>query len=148
VIGDSISVYGGFAGTESLLSERDFTANVTVLSGDIGVQNDDNDNSFTVVTESAFHMILDGFTITGGGGSFGGGGVKTNSGYLTLASLVVVNNNAVYGGGMYIFNTFATITNVTLSGNSADQSGGLWLEANGSTGSTPVRAREAFSSWC
>jgi hypothetical protein len=67
-----VGIYGGFAGTETDLSERRITYPPTsVLSGDIGTVGNIADNSLHVIhnprsltfTESA---ILDGFAITGG----------------------------------------------------------------------------------
>jgi hypothetical protein len=68
---EGVEIYGGFVGTEEELGDRNFEANVTVLSGDIGTENDNSDNCYHIfyhpsglnLTSSA---VLDGFTITGG----------------------------------------------------------------------------------
>ncbi|OON92301.1 MAG: hypothetical protein ATN34_00765 [Epulopiscium sp. Nele67-Bin002] len=69
---DDVSVYGGFDGNETSLSERNWEENLTVLSGDIGVRGDNSDNSIKVVI--AANNIIDGFTITAGQGSNSSGG--------------------------------------------------------------------------
>ena len=88
-IPDGVAVYGGFAGTETSLSERDWRTNVTILSGDIGRSGDDADNSYHVVTAIEAAKIFDGFTVrdgnangesfnSSGGGNNRGGGMQVN----------------------------------------------------------------------
>ena len=43
-----VSVYGGFAGTETARAQRNWNAHVTTLSGDIGVPGDNSDNVYHV----------------------------------------------------------------------------------------------------
>lgn len=62
---DGVGLLGGFAGTESQVSQRDFNKNPTILSGDIGRAGFMEDNCYSVVT-GADRAVLDGFTITGG----------------------------------------------------------------------------------
>lgn len=59
-------VYGGFAGTETTIAQRNLVTNPTILSGDIGVPNDTADNSRHVVylENVGDSMLLDGLTIT------------------------------------------------------------------------------------
>ncbi|MDC7223916.1 MAG: right-handed parallel beta-helix repeat-containing protein [Spirochaetales bacterium] len=64
---EGVSLYGGFSGGEAERTERDWKANATVLSGEIGNPRSTKDNIKTVVM--AAEGILDGFTITGGYGS-------------------------------------------------------------------------------
>ncbi len=103
-----IRVYGGFAGNELGLSQRDFQANPTVLSGDIGLVGDSTDNSYNVVIaeNATASTVLDGFTITEGNadGSFGfsaGGGLLLDANSAGTANIRVSNCTFLenYGGG-------------------------------------------------
>ena len=68
LIPPNIAVYGGFSGNEVSRVNRDVSANVTILSGDLGILNNNTDNAFHVVVPSQ-GSVLDGFTITGGNAS-------------------------------------------------------------------------------
>jgi hypothetical protein len=79
-----VAVYGGFAGTEELLAQRDIALHPVVLSGEIGDTSMLADNSWHVVTIShtADTVRLDGLTITGGYADDPGqqrGGALTNA---------------------------------------------------------------------
>jgi len=102
-----IEIYGGFTGGETQLEQRDPAANVTVLSGDIGVEGDGSDNSYHVVTfkDTRVGALIDGFTITGGNAN-GAEDVDKN------------------GGGMYNYLSNPTLTNCIFKGNSATDNGG------------------------
>lgn len=65
---EGVGIYGGFSGGETSLDERDPSAHVTILSGDVGIQGVDTDNVYHVVVGSGVDSsaILDGFTIEGG----------------------------------------------------------------------------------
>ncbi|MCA9997412.1 MAG: hypothetical protein KDE56_16750, partial [Anaerolineales bacterium] len=116
---DGVSLYGGFAGGESSKNDRDWVANVTVLSGDIdqndtvnnnGVVTDpaniSGSNSQTVVYATASvsaATALDGFTITAGyadgSGVFPspdrrGAGMFSNGANIALANLTFSGNSA------------------------------------------------------
>ena len=125
---DGVTLYGGFAGTETKLRERDFAAHVTTLSGDMGVVGDPSDNAYTVVyCNKGVDAALDGVTVTGGNanGSVAtrGGGIFS-SGDLTVANCNIVGNTATGdGGGIYSFYTL-TVVNSAFSGNAAGGSGG------------------------
>lgn len=64
-LAEGVSVYGGFAGGESDRAQRDWQKHRTVLSGDLGRENDPADNCYHVVI-GADAAILDGFTICDG----------------------------------------------------------------------------------
>src|SRR5690606_16780712 len=103
-----VALYGGFAATETLRTEREWETNITVLSGDI--DNNDITDPKGVVTDTAnivgnnsYHVavsggvdqtaILDGFTITAGLANIypynivGGGGVYNSNGTPVLTNI-------------------------------------------------------------
>ena len=99
---NGVGLYGGFAGAESLRSQRDPAANVSILSGEIGDPNSTSDNSYHVVIGSGTDAtaVLDGFTITAGNASgtspaSQGGGLYDNNGSPILNNLIFLSNSAV-----------------------------------------------------
>ncbi len=124
---NGVGIYGGFAGYESSLDERDWQTNETILSGDIGIPVDNWDNSCHVVTGSNTepNAILDGFTITAGNSVwFGGGGMRNSNSSPTVTNCTFGGNYSWFGGGMFNENSSPTLTNCTFSENSAANFGG------------------------
>ncbi len=127
---NGVAIYGGFpTGGGS----RDPNTYTTILSGDINVPNDNNDNSYHVVTGLGIDStaVLDGFTITAGdanGGSTNrhGGGMYNSSGSPTVINCIFSgNSSANYGGGMYNYG-YPNIINCTFRGNDAYNGGGMF----------------------
>ena len=134
---NGVGIYGGFAGYESSLDERDWQTNETILSGDIGIPVDNWDNSYHVVTGSNIepNAILDGFTITAGNSAWsGGGGMRNSNSSPTVTNCTFGGNYAWFGGGMFNENSSPTLTNCTFSENSAANFGGggmcNWIGSN------------------
>ena len=124
-----VEIYGGFAGTESLRSQRDVSSNPTILSGDLDGDGDTSDNAYHVVT-GATGAAIDGFTITLGNadGSSSphnfGGGMLNNSSSPTVTNCTFSANEAISGGGMLNRYSSPTVTNCTFSGNEVSSNGG------------------------
>lgn len=117
-----LSLYGGFAGTETSLSERDIDANKTILSGDIGVKGDASDNLTTVllgfnpgsgdaIPKSGDSTWIDGITIQDGNAS----------------DFSDLSDNPAYQGGAYVFSEnsrYVKFTNCTFTENQSEGKGG------------------------
>jgi type VI protein secretion system component Hcp len=141
---NDIGLFGGFAGSETLRSQRNITANVTTLSGDIGTPGNADDNSYHVVTGSGVTntAVLDGFSVTGGkasGSNWGdsttnGGGMYNDSGSPTVANITFSGNYVYYGGGgMSNWNNSSpTLTNVTFISNTAYYGAGMYNDQSSS----------------
>ncbi len=120
---NGVKLYGSFAGTETAVSQRNISANPTILSGDFNgndvVTGSGSTLSITGNTENALHVvlsisddattILDGFTVSGGSST-------VISGSITVESILVFKNNGV---GMCNRFSYPTISNVIFSGNAA-----------------------------
>jgi predicted outer membrane repeat protein len=108
VIPSGKRVYGGFAGGEDLLSQRNPAAHVCTLTGNIGQFNLTSDNSYHVVTLNSTNgfTVFDGFTIQDGnanavGSAARGGGLEIAGGHAQIRNCIIQNNLAHYGAGVW-----------------------------------------------
>ena len=140
-----VVMYGGFAGGETSVAQRDPSTNPTTLSGDL-TQNDgpnfanNADNSYHVIDGSGSNSltIIDGFVITAGNANgadslANGGGIFSQPGNPTITNNTITLNHANFqGGGIYTIPDFSqTITENTISDNVANSSpGGVLIAAS------------------
>jgi cysteine-rich repeat protein len=125
----NVSVYGGFAGGESQLDQRNWLQNATVLHGANPAQ---TERVYHVVTAvSVQGALLDGFTVTQGNAKWGrhGGGVYIEDSTVTLSQLRVEDNTAdINGGGIYAWDSTVTLAHSIIQGNDANYGGGVSVE--------------------
>jgi parallel beta-helix repeat protein len=89
-IPDGVEVYGGFNGTETARSQRDWKQNKTILSGYVDGETRDNNKVVTMGDET----VLDGFTVSGGAQA----GVYSNTtGDEFLLSNCIIKDNKTRG---------------------------------------------------
>jgi len=138
---NGVAVYGGFAGWEGTVDERNNwgigQVNETILSGDLkdndGKPSEDfAENAYHVVYNSGINStaIIDGFTITGGnanGDDYAGtgGGIYNSSSSPTITNCSLKLNFADRGGGgIYNLNSSPTLTHCLISNNHTSFGGG------------------------
>lgn len=136
-----VAIYGGFAGTETTLAQRDWKANITILSGDL-LGNDTatanfTENSYHVVlgTGAAVTAVLDGFTVRAGYANGatasnhdkGAGILIVSSGAPTVRNCIFANHRCTFGGAAgYIFSAQATFADCEFNDNSGGSYGGAF----------------------
>ena len=134
VMKEGVAIYGGFDGTtDDDVGDRNPADNLTVLSGNIGDQGDDTDNSYHVLF-GATHGTIDGFTIQDGYAdddfcdSRGGGLLCYDSQSPTVKNCIFKNNYAIEGGAITAYSYCApTLSNCVIVSNSAERGAGILL---------------------
>ena len=152
-----IKVYGGFAGFEHTLSQRNPSNYKTILSGEIGAPGiADNAYNVIYIANSSKNLIIDGFTITAGnangegpaatrircGGAIyinGSNGVAKPS----ISNCIFINNKGRDGAAIYNNGqkgeSSPTFTNCTFQDNEAGLDGGaLFNDGRQNGASNPV----------
>ena len=153
---DGVSVYGGFAGTETAIDQRIIGQNETIFSGDLlgnDLQNVDfnettrGENTMNVVWIEADNITLDGLTISGGFANANPGVRKLGAGIykeftatnLTINQCIIKDNVADDGaGGLYFRQEanaagsgFLKITNTIFQNNLSVYGAGIYSYVNG-----------------
>ena len=133
VLVDGVEMYGGFAGGETMLSERDFVTNRCRLSGEIN-GGSILDNTYHVVRGDGVSAsaVLDGFVIKDGWAAVfpenDGGGIHIVGGSPTINNCTIrLNGAAGDGGGAYLENSSSVFTNVIFEDNNSDNGGAAYI---------------------
>jgi hypothetical protein len=146
---NGVPIYGGFAGDEFHVGQRDLSANPTILSGDLN--GDDGPGDFTSNGENSYHLVwaegadetarLDGFVFTAGNANTGfpnsrGPAVYSYSNnQATFANCVFRKNHSADGGGaVYLAFCEPAFVNCDFVGNITDSryGGGLYADPTAS----------------
>ncbi len=102
-----VELYGGFKGTETMLSQRDWVAFPTIVSGYDAGQSARVENVIRIEGES----LLDGVIVTAG--------------------YAVEGDSNGHGGGLYNESQVVTVSNCTFHGNRAEAAGGAIANVEG-----------------
>ena len=155
---NGVKLYGGFAGTESAVSQRVANTNETILSGDLS-----GDDTYSTVppgniTDNCYHIIydpngttvttsvtIDGFTFKGGnaslntGADYMGGAIYSYAGTFNISNCTFTYNTARrIGGALCLMEGFTgTISNSTLSYNCVSTPSSNTSEGGGAIYSSP-----------
>ena len=134
---EGVRYYGGFPNGGGTFAQRNFTANRSILSGDLGVLNDSLDNAFLVVDASGLSAssLVSGFTIERGNADSSGfhlygqaGGMNLGTGNIRIDSVTFRNNYGGYAGGLYGSGSGTlTMRGVTFHQNNSSSTGGLYF---------------------
>jgi hypothetical protein len=152
VLVSGAKMYGGFAGTETTLAQRDLSnpENTTYLSGDIGTRRSIPDNSYHVITglNLSTATLLDGFNVSSGkaNGVLGNGEWDGSLMRVVGSSLTVKNVTFSYGdshgfgGAVYAKQGAPVFVDCTFSSNLARvDGGGLFWESTGVVGAPSMK---------
>jgi hypothetical protein len=93
----------------------------SALAGGITINGNQNSQIFTINP----NVVLKKLAIVNGREASGDGGGIYNSGYLSLSNCTLSGNSAYSGGGIYNSGSL-TLNNCTLSGNSSHSGGGIY----------------------
>ena len=133
ILQSGISLFGGFAGTETARDQRDPAAHNTIIDG---TTSNDGGTQTTQVVKGASNLTFDGFTVTGGHGDRGAGmmndGPSDNIQGLVVSNCVFTGNLAnEHGGGMYnAAPCEVVISHCTFTVNQATRGGGgMWNDS-------------------
>lgn len=151
VLKDGVKLYGGFAGSETSLSQRNAEENETVLSGDIGAVGDYSDNVYVILlgVDLSSSSRIDGFTITGANNdqsginiTIGGYSIQQSSGGAgrILSSDIAVANNkftanrsrGTAGGLAVLHGSRLSLLNNLFSANETGNQGGALYSVSSS----------------
>lgn len=142
-LASNVKIYGGFATSESDPSQRNASANPTILSGDLLMDDlpelvNRSDNSLSVVSGYFLdNSVIDGVTIASGYAMIrghynnikeSGGNLKLLRAHVTLRDCDIRDGYSEYiGGGLYAEHTALTIENCRFAHNSAyDMANATW----------------------
>jgi predicted outer membrane repeat protein len=140
---NNLGIYGGFAGTETQLAQRNWNSNLCILSGDIGTVADTSDNSYHVIANYALNStaVLNGFTITAGNANSQstfstGGGMINNTASPTISYCTFTGNSAKSGAAIFNQQSSPAISSCSFTSNPGIDGNGFAMVNIGA--STPV----------
>lgn len=120
---DNVDLFGGFAGDETTLEQRDWRENETVLDGNaegtvVTYESGGCNNSEPAGAE------MNGFTITGGNATAGGGMLNVSSAPI-ISNCTFIDNTAGEGGAIYNDSSCPTVRDSSFIDNTANIGGAV-----------------------
>lgn len=133
---DNLVIYGGFAGTETKLAERDWHVNQTIFDGNNSVSPLRNDNLSAVSTSVLDGVIVQNGLNQSGANGNGNGGAMILANGATIRNCIFRNNrtqNAKNGAAIHCHSGNIRIENSLFVNNTSSGNGGAVQVGGGTT---------------
>ena len=126
---DNVSLFGSFAGTESMVEQRPAFNSGTA---DTEFTTLDGNSSNRVITLTASNMVINGFIIKNGQSSLGSGLYTDSAEGLTISGCRFIDNKSdLSGGAIYGRYSGLRLVNCTFFGNHAGNRGAILFSTGG-----------------
>ncbi|MBN2161150.1 MAG: chitobiase/beta-hexosaminidase C-terminal domain-containing protein [Spirochaetes bacterium] len=113
-----VDVYGGFSGSENLITDRHLETNISTLNGQSVVHR---------VITGANNVILDGFKITGGVNTNRDGcGLTSGATNFTISNCIFTDNQSNNGGAVFLSGGSINFANCNFDHNEAARGGVIY----------------------
>jgi hypothetical protein len=127
LVNKAVSLYGGFAGTETVVAQRNIQLNPTTVDGNNAVY-----HCFQTTAETT----IDGFTITRGKATGSqpadqrGGGIYASAGSATVTNCILTANSAGFGGAVFLAegSNNHVVQHSEITSNTASNGAGIYSE--------------------
>ncbi|MHC4519963.1 MAG: PKD domain-containing protein, partial [Planctomycetota bacterium] len=147
-----VAIYSAAAGAEIVVEPGTYLEAINLIGKAITLRSSDGPE-VTIIDAQAFgsvvtcvsgegpDTVLDGFTITNGDASLGGG-LYNELGSPTVINCTIADNTAFKGGGLYSIDGSVTVTRCNFIGNVANFGGGAMLDGAGISSVTACTFRD------
>ncbi len=125
-------LFGGFRGAEINRNQRNYAMNETVLSGNIGLENINTDNSHQIIDQTnGSNIVIDGVIIENANSTLNRSAIHLNNSTIEIRNTIIKENTSNQYPVINCIQCNLTLDQVVAINNTTTSAGVIYTDANG-----------------